>query len=153
MNTSKHHLLGIILVTPYLFSSCIPIIHTRHLAVFKNCTEDTLYIGASHYKYIDCVNYQVWPHYNFATNSRVDTKGIVLWNDTYFRSDCFVYPDSICTIEAEYLFQNTDTCYLFLIKWKTAKSFSWDEICTKKLFHRWIVIRNKEGNFERNIKY
>lgn len=136
-----------------LLSSCIPIIHTRTLAVFKNCTNDTVYIGASHYDNIDSVNEQVSPHYNFVPNNSLDTTDISLWKRAHFRSDYFVYPDSACSIDADYLFHNTDTCYFFLIKWENTKRFSWDEIRAKKLFHRWIVTRDKEGKFDKNIRY
>lgn len=41
----------------------------------------------------------------------------------------------------------------FLIKWGNAKRYSWDEICNRKMFNKWIVKRNEEGGFDRNITY
>ena len=51
-----------------------------------------------------------------------------------------------------YLFNNTDTCYFFLIKWKDAKQYSWDEIRIKKLYHRRIVVRDFNGKFDKTIQ-
>lgn len=153
MSMSKINLFVCISIVICSLSSCILIIHTRVLAVFKNCTNDTVYIGASHYDNIDSVDEQVSPHYNIVANSGLDTTDISLWKGMSFHSDSFMYPDSLCSIDADYLFHNADTCYFFLIKWESAKRFSWDEIRAKKLFRRWIVTRDKEGRFDRNIKY
>ncbi len=153
INKKNRNLLGCISIIICLLSSCIPIIHTKSLAVFKNCTHDTVFIGASHNDNIDSVGRQVNPHYNFQANSGLDTTGVSLWKHTDFSRDSFVYPDSACSIDANYLFHNTDTCYFFLITLDNAKSYSWDEIHSKKLFHRWIVKRDKESRFDRNIRY
>jgi hypothetical protein len=64
-----------------------------------------------------------------------------------------VLPDSLCGIEPDILFLNSDTCYFFLIKYEDAKNNSWDEIRAKKLYKKWITVRNKEGEFDTNIKY
>ena len=152
MSMSKINIFVCISIVICSLSSCIPIGHTRVLAVFKNCTNYTVYIGASHYDNIDSVSEQVSPHYNFVANNGLDISDISLWKGTFFRSDNFIYPDSLCSIDADYLFHDTDTCYFFLIKWENAKGFSWDEIRAKKLFRRWIVTRDKEGWFDRHIR-
>lgn len=48
---------------------------------------------------------------------------------------------------------NTDTCFFFLIRNEDVKNHSWDEIRAKKLYKKWITVRNKEGEFDTNIKY
>ena len=48
---------------------------------------------------------------------------------------------------------NTDTCFFFLLKNEDVKNHSWDEIRAKKLYKKWITVRNKEGEFDTNIKY
>ena len=64
-----------------------------------------------------------------------------------------IYPDSIFSVNELYLFNNTDTEYFFLIKYNDAKNYSWDEIREKKLYNKWITIKDKDGKFDRNIKY
>ncbi|MBO7100328.1 MAG: hypothetical protein J6W21_10735 [Bacteroidaceae bacterium] len=46
----------------------------------------------------------------------------------------------------------TDTCYFFLIKWSDAKKYSWDEIRDKKMYRTWIVTKDKDGNYDTNIR-
>lgn len=169
MKTTKRiiNILGSILVVLGVLLYCspipIPTICSVRVARFKNCTGDTLFIGASHYNNVDSIDVQLFPAYNILFNSNLATNDISLWKDRikdeeYGRiyieaaKDGFIYPDSACIIDADYLFSNNDTCYFFLIKWENAKNNSWDEIRIKKLFHRWIVTRDKEGKFDRNIK-
>ena len=128
-------------------------IDSRVDAIFKNCTNDTLFIGASHYDNVDSVEFLVNPNYNIHANSDLDTTNISLWKGTFVRGNSFIYPDSTCAINSNYLFQEKDTCYFFLIKWGDAKRYSWDEIRTRKIFRRWIVIRDTAGKFDRNIRY
>ena len=153
MNIDKKYtnLLGVTLIILCVLSSCIPIVDSRVDAIFKNCTNDTLFIGASHYDNVDSVEFIVNPNYNILANS--DTTDISLWQGTFARGDSFVYPDSTCAINANYLFQDKDTCYFFLIKLGNAKRYSWDEIRTHKIFRRWIVTRNTAGKLDKNIRY
>ena len=155
MNIDKknRNLLGVTLIIFCVLSSCIPIIDSRVDAIFKNSTNDTLFIGASHYDNLDSVEFLVNPNYNVLANCDLDTTDISLWQGTFVRGDSFIYPDSTCAINANYLFQDKDTCYLFLIKLGNAKRYSWDEIRTQKIFRRWIVIRDTAGKFDKNIRY
>lgn len=133
---------------------------------FKNHTSDTLYIGASHYDDIDSIDKQLEPCWWIPTNSILDTTDVSLWerktehSDDYYcvfdaNRDWYIYPDSICSVDYYYLFDNreNDTCYFFLIKWSDAKRYSWDEIREQKLYRRWIVTRDKDGNYDKNIRY
>lgn len=157
-------LLGFFLIILCTVSSCISVFDSGVAVGFKNCTSDTLYIGASNYDHIDSVNCQLFPHYNIIANSTIDTTNISLWEDKIinqngstiyipFRKNHFVYPDSICVINANCLFEDTDTCYFFLVKWNDAKNYSWDEIRAKKLYKKWITTKNKDGDCDRNIRY
>lgn len=137
----------------YSLYSCIPIIHNKTLAVFTNCTNDTVYIGVSYYNNIDSVYEQANPHYIYASNKGIDNAGISLWNRINFKSDNFVLPDSTCSTDADFLFHDTDTCYFFVIKLKDAKRHSWAEICKMNLFYKQTVIKDAEGNFDKNIRY
>lgn len=134
-----------------LLSSCIPGFDTMIVATFKNCTNDTLFIGASYYNNIDSVKLLVQPAYVLSVND-IDTANVSLWKGGFANSDSFVYPDSTCAINAEYLFGKCDTCYFFLVRWKDAKRYSWDEIHKQEIFRKWIVVRNAEGKFDMNIK-
>ena len=80
-----------------LLLSCVPIIHTKFVVNFRNCTNDTLIIGASHYDNIDSVDYQLWPRY-LLTDSEINTAGVILW-DGINVSRVIIYPDSICGVE------------------------------------------------------
>ena len=121
---------------------------------FKNCTCDTLYIGISHSDNIDSIDWQISPDlFPDYFNNNVDTIGISLWKG--FESACYILPDSSCAINRYYLFFNgeTDTCYFFLIKMSDAKKYSWDEIRANELFRKLVVVKGKDGKFDRNIKY
>lgn len=122
---------------------------------FKNCTKDTLYIGVSHYDNIDSLSWQMEPiYYKYFNNwPEVDTTGISLWRAAYVNSDECIYPDSMCTACVDDVFFNSDTCYFFLIKYRDAKQYTWDEIRNKRLYRRHVVVRDAEGNFDMNIRY
>ena len=131
-----------------LFSSCVLDMSKR--LYFINYTNDTLLIGTSHYDCIDSVDFMLSPGYLSVESDR-DT----LWKDDclYFESSCVIHPDSTCFINYYYLSYKTDTCYFFLIKWSDAKKYSWDEIRDKKMYRTWIVTKDKDGNYDTNIRY
>lgn len=159
MNKKNRNLLVCISVIASLLSSCIPVMDYGFFrqARFKNCTNDTLFIGVSHYNTIDSIFYQL---YHIADDSvGVNTKNISLWNNLdkreipdYYETG-IVLPDSLCGINPDYMFLNSDTCYFFLIKYEDAKNHSWDEIRAKKLYKKWFTVKKKDGEFDTNIKY
>lgn len=152
MKTEKNYrnLLSVVGIILVLVSSCIPMCDSKTIAIFTNRTNDTLFIGASHYNTIDSVECQLRPTYLPIDNSLHSSK-ITLWNDIDVQGD-IIYPDSTFTIDANYLFNNTDTCYFFLIKWKDAKDYSWDEIRMMKLYRQRTVVRNIDGKFNPTIR-
>ena len=148
------YILGISLIVFYVISSCVPVIcSSRHRIWFRNCTKDTLFIGSSYYDDIDSVNGILCPDkkiFNMdtlATSIMYETKWLTI------RTIDFVEPDSVCSTDSIYLFNEHDSCYCFLIKWRDAKNSSWDEIRTKKLYHKWLITRYSDGQFDRNIRY
>ena len=164
ISRKKQFLGGGWLLTLILLTSCIPGCDRGTLVIFNNCTKDTLFIGASQYDNIDSVDSQLLPDYNKLANSSLDTTGVSIWKNIEknygkgyihikFWKDSFILPDSMCTIKENHLFYDNDTCYFFLIKWKDAKNYSWDYIRAKKLYQRWITIKDKDGVFDRNIRY
>lgn len=152
MNINKRNrcFLSVVILFFYILAtstSCV-----RNIG-FVNYTSDTLVVGTAYYDNIDSVKYKLWCGVNSSTNAELDT----LWkdHDFYFDIGDIIYPDSIGGIDECCLFNfgKTDTCYFFLIKWSDAKRYSWDEIRDKKMYHTWIVTRNKKGEFDKNIKY
>ena len=161
-NRNNKILVDIALVFFYSLSSCIPPIDSKCVVCFRNCTTDTLYIVASRKKNIDSIDNQLTPDYDIYDNIRLDTTNISLWKEKIIknsyimaRKDCFVYPDSGCVIDYNYLNDKdtSDTCYFFLIKWSDAKRYSWDEIRANKLYRKWIVTKDEDGNYDTNIRY
>jgi len=131
-----------------LLSSCVPIIHTKKIVNFKNITNDTLVIGASHYNNVDSVKCMLWPRY---VDSSMKSKELPLWNNIN-SSQYVIYPDSICGINADFISYNYD-CYFFLIKWKDIKKHSWNEIRTQKMFYCLIVKKKNEYDFLKTVNY
>ena len=43
--------------------------------------------------------------------------------------------------------------YFFLVKYRDAKSYSYDDIYAKKKYEVFVVTKNSNGDFDRNIKY
>ena len=139
----------------------------RRVIAFKNSTNDTLFVGASHCDNIDSVDCQLEPFYHYMPeNSILDSTDVSLWEIKVVKSGdyyvdfipCkygYIYPDSICSIDDCYLCNKgkPDTCYFFLIKWSDAKRYSWDEIRANKLYRTWVVTRDKNGEHDMNIRY
>ena len=147
MKKRNRYIWGVVISISYLLftsTTCVRVLR------FQNCTSDTLFVGASHYCNIDSVQYVVWGE-SFLPDSEPDT--LLKNGDFYFESRDVVYPDSTCAIDECALFCGYDTCYFFLIKWSDAKKYSWDEIREQKRYHTWIVARDKNGNYDKNIRY
>ncbi|TGX79995.1 hypothetical protein E5358_14055 [Palleniella muris] len=145
--------IGTIAVILSLIYSCIPTMcaYYRHNVLFRNCTYDTLFIAGSHINNIDSIEGLLFPHYNSQCND-IDTAEIYLWDNSNSRK-LFVYPDSLCSVDSNYLYQGSGTYYFFLIKWRDAKRYSWNDIRTKKLYRKWVVKKDENGEFDRNIRY
>ena len=74
-------------------------------------------------------------------------------NGFYIHNDEALLPDSTCWIYDDCLFNKSDTTYFFLIKWSDARKYTWDEIRKNKLYRKWIVTRDKNGEYDTNIRY
>lgn len=135
----------IIICTMWSCTSC------RQDVRFRNCTNDTLFIGVSHHDHIDSIEGLLFPHYNSLYND-IDTAEIYLRTEANVRK-LFVYPDSLCSVDSNYLYRGSDTYYFFLIKWRDAKRYSWNDIRTKKLYRKLVVKKQKNSEFDRNIRY
>lgn len=136
-----------------LIVSCLPFGYYRRDVYFKNCTGDTLIIGHSYFDAIDSVHCQILPAYDTPSAEELDTVNVPVNKELSLRGIMAVFPDSTCCEDSVYLFSRKDTCYFFLIKFEDVKRNSWKEICAKKLYHKWMVVRGKSGNFDRDIRY
>lgn len=152
MKTIKKYgsFIGGIAIILLLYSSCIPVCDSRSIAVFTNRTNDTLFIGASHFDSIDSVDCQLAPDYS-TVDSGLHSAKLTLWHGIVVQ-DNIIFPDSMFTIDGNYLFNNSDTCYFFLIKLRDANNYSWDEIRMNKRYQRRKVFRNSDGKFNHVIK-
>lgn len=133
------------------FISCRNFGFYRIVAEFKNCTEDTLIIGASRYNDIDSVTYILERVYS-PEGSSLSNSMLTIWKKNINEINC-IYPDSLCAIDGNYLFNNTDTCYFFLIRLDIAKKFSLDEIRSLELYNRWTAVKGEDGKFNNSIYY
>ena len=154
--STNNRLKSLFVIVPFflcMIKSCIPpICETRHTIVFQNSTSDTLLICASRFDCIDSVLFCLEPKYKLS-DKNTDSIEITLWEGEVVKDKDIVYPDSLCRTELEALFLDNDTCYFFLVKWRDAKQYSWDEIRAKKLYRRWVTVKNKDGEFDKDIKY
>ena len=152
-NVMKMGVLAACLVAFNLLNACVPIIHSRHTAWFKNVTGDTLLVGVSCFDNIDSVFWFVEPASNMCSVKDSDLFADSLTKELKFQLNQLVYPDSMCYTSEESMFMHDDTCYFFLFKFRDINHNSWKEICAKKLYHKWMVVRDRDGNFDRDIKY
>lgn len=135
-----------------LLSSCVMDFETN--VHFKNCTNDTLFVGVSSYNNIDSAYCLLKPLLWYNEDSRLyNNKDYCLWNDNH-AGEKKIYPDSVGLIIESMLFDrnHTDTCFFFLLRNEDVKNHSWDEIRSQKLYGVWIITKNKDGKYKRNIK-
>jgi len=118
---------------------------------FVNCTNDTLFICPSHCNDIDSIYDRAFPLYS-QSGCKDDMNVLLEVNGLHIHNNEAIFPDSTCRTDY-YLLRKTDTAYFFLIKWSDAKKYSWDEIREQKLYRKWVVTRDKKGEFDRNIRY
>ena len=142
-------IIGVVLFIICLFFSCVMDIARNEF--FVNCTNDTLFICPSHCNDIDSIYDRAFPFYSQL--SRKDDMEVLLEvNGLYIHNNEAILPDSTCRTDY-YLLRKTDTAYFFLIKWSDAHRYSWDEIRANKLYRKWVVTRDKDGNYDKNIRY
>ena len=118
--------------------------------LFVNCTNDTLFICPSHCNDIDSIYDRAFPLYS---QSRCMNDYVLLEvNGLYIHNNEAIFPDSTCWTNY-YKLRKTDTAYFFLIKWSDARKYTWDEIRKNKLYRKWIVTRDKNDEYDTNIRY
>ncbi len=113
----------------------------------QNCTKDTIVIGVSSCERIDSV-YRIMQGSGTVFDIKKfsnDTIRIYEWNQ--------VFPDSVAedgSVNCPLFYHNKNNCgYLFIIKWETAKSHTWEEICRRELYDTLVIVTRemvKDGN-------
>ena len=141
-------------ISVVVLSSCVPYCDSRTVALYKNCTNDTLFIGISDYDDIDSVKDILWP-WRYEGDSVLCDKDISLW-DLDLKEDIreqYICPDSLGGSDEEIVYRKNSTSYFFLVRYQDAKTHSWDEIREKKLYHKWVSVKGMCGKMDNNIKY
>ena len=136
--------------------SCIPGWCSMEVMSIKNCTTDTLLIGASFCNNIDSINTneyggrlrflsRTWAKWD-STWTVIDEKGMLLIsNNDYIPQD-----STADYAESGSLFSHNKEHkgYLFVIKLETARNHTWAEICNEHLYDTLFVTRKmlEQGN-------
>ena len=138
-----------------LLASCLPMCTMESMRI-KNCTTDTLLIGASFSNNIDSVYINIyggrlrflprtWAKCDY-TWTTINEKGML-----EIRSQDYIPQDSTADYaESGSLFSHNKEHkgYLFVIKLETARNHTWAEICNEHLYDTLFVTREmlKQGN-------
>ncbi len=145
-----------IIFSMFLLASCLPVWDTMESMRIKNCTTDTLLIGASFSNNIDSVYINIyggrlrflprtWAKCDY-TWTTINEKGML-----EIRSQDYIPQDSTANYaESGALFSHDKEhkAYFFIIKLETARNHTWAEICKEQLYDSLFVIREMldEGN-------
>lgn len=125
--------------------SCV--FDTKYSYCIKNCTNDTLMIN---YSRVDTLaNWEFW--------FDQDSDYVLRYNPTREKKVPFYYaiangrtlPGEINSIYPG-VFCGNDTCYIYTIKWSVVKKYSIEEIRSKKMYERRIVLKQ---DFDKNLMY
>ena len=129
----------IFLFSIILFSSCIAIDHKPLGYWIHNNTEDTLLIEMTESDTLtDSIYWGIHPLDSVLLDSEQDTICVSVKGEkvTFWRFN-YVLPYS----KSGSIYPLPDTCYVYVIKWNIAKSYSFEEIRDKKLYDRRVVSR------------
>ena len=139
-----------------LLVSCIPGWCTMEVMGIKNCTADTLLIGASSCNNIDSIYVNEYGgRFRFlsitgakwdSTWTSIDDKGMLKISN----NDCITHDSTADYAESGALFSHNKEhkSYFFIIKLKTARNHTWFDICKNHLYDTLVVTREmlKQGN-------
>lgn len=158
MNRIWFILLRVLFFQGLVISCTLPVMDIVNNVGFRNCTNDTLLIGASHYNYMDSIEVVLWSmncDMRPSITNDFDTVGysVLKGPDLNFENTDVIFPDSVCYIDESYMFDNFDTCYLFLIRWSDAEKYTWDEIRVYNKFYIQTVTKDDWGAYNTDIKY
>ena len=125
------------------FGTCVALMNTVEEVQQSQLTEHTL-----NHLLKTCKLWNIWEssfiallsfcscsHHVYMIFAATTFSRMTLW-DKICVQDNIIYPDSSFLINSVYLSVNNDSCYSFLVKWRDANDYTWDEIRRKKLYRR-----------------
>lgn len=129
-----------------LFSSCLVMDYKPAGYFVYNHTKDTLLIEMTVSDTLtDSIYWGIHPLDSVLLDSEQDTICVsVKGEKVAFWRFYYVLPYS----ESGSIYPLPDTCYVYVIKWNIAKSYSFEEIRDKKLYDRRVVSRK---DFDRHV--
>ena len=132
------------IVILYSFVSCV--LDTMESMSIKNCTKDTVIVGASFSSSIDSIYMGEYGRFRFydrlgakwdSTWTVMNNKGMLVIS----RNE-LIPPDSMAAYaELGRLFKQDNKGLFFIIKLETARYHTWDEICRNHLYDTLVVTR------------
>ena len=135
-----------LLLSSLALNSCI-IIDTKPLGYcIKNCTNDTLLIDLDEAKNLNGGFY--WKAYGRDTMITIpdDTTTVFIHGKQVDVCNAYRVLPNAKSIGFPTLF-NSDTCYLYVIKWQIVTSYSLEEIRSRRLYDMMVVTKK---DFDRN---
>ena len=134
------------IVILYSFVSCLPVFDFAESMSIKNCTKDTVIVGASFSSSIDSVYMGEYGRFRFydRLGAKWDSTWTVMNNKGMLdiSKNELIPPDSMAAYaEPGRLFKRDNKGLFFIIKLETARNHTWDEICRNHLYDTLVVTR------------
>ena len=146
------------IVILYSFVSCLPVFDFAESMSIKNCTKDTVIVGASFSSSIDSVYMGEYGRFRFYNRlgAKWDSTWTVMNNKGMLdiSKNELIPPDSMAAYaEPGRLFKRDNKGLFFIIKLETARNHTWDEICRNHLYDTLVVTREMLEQTGNKIEY
>ena len=146
------------IVILYSFVSCLPVFDFAESMRIKNCTIDTVIVGASFSSSIDSIYMGEYGRFRFydRLGAKLDSTWTVMNNKGMLdiSKNELIPPDSMAAYaEPGRLFKRDNKGLFFIIKLETARNHTWDEICRNHLYDTLVVTREMLEQTDNIIEY
>ena len=146
------------IVILYSFVSCLPVFDFAESMSIKNCTKDTVIVGASFSSSIDSIYMGEYGRFRFydRLGAKWDSTWTVMNNKGMLdiSKNELIPPDSMAAYaEPGRLFKRDNKGLFFIIKLETARNHTWDEICRNHLYDTLVVTREMLEQTDNIIEY
>lgn len=146
------------IVILYSFVSCLPVFDFAESMRIKNCTKDTVIVGASFSSSIDSIYMGEYGRFRFydRLGAKWDSTWTVMNNKGMLdiSKNELIPPDSMAAYaEPGRLFKRDNKGLFFIIKLETARNHTWDEICRNHLYDTLVVTREMLEQTDNIIEY